>query len=386
MECQQCGARRPPSGPCPNCGAYPAGRSSLRGWSDRTASPSSQGGRGGPGTSWGRGGSGSNWGGRGGSGAGWGGHDQGAGGRTRGPADDYGDDYEVDLGRALVPSTGMVPDLAGGAPVVPGMPTEEEERLLGIRHPVYIPATGKRRRSRLGSWRILSGVVSVIVVCLGACAVTSLLGKGLFGQYIAGLTGRPYTSSPIDYSQVPGTPVATPGKSPAAKYVISVTTAKQVDVGANPVNISSKFVVNERVYVVANIQNVPQGQKHLICVGWYLNGQYLQFPPNSQVCATLDGTSTNYHVKLELDAPQPGVYMARLYWDPPANVTANYTDFSSTVGQLTSTLVASIRFGIYEPAALTPTAAPARPSPSPTKSGATPSPSARGAAPGAISA
>jgi hypothetical protein len=319
----------------------------------------------------GRGGSGANWddpaGGwepQGGSGADWG-YDDGEAqygrpaGRYRGPADDYAG---VDLDRAIVPSVGLAPAEVGvpGMPGMPGIPSEEDERLLGIRRPVYIPATGNKRRRRIGSWRVISGVLSVVLMCVAACGAATVLGR----HYVSSLYGKVVPTSPvanIDYTPVPATPVATPGSAgvqgggTGEKYVVSVTTSKRWDPTGSAVDVTSHFLVNDVVYVVAQIRNAPQGQ-HTACVRWYLNGVYLVLPQSSEVCTAV--TNPNVAVEFSLPFPQPGVGMARIYWDRPAKDT----DTSNKDPYLAQTIL----FGIYEPA--TPTAVPGKtPSPSPGK-------------------
>jgi hypothetical protein len=351
MQCEVCGARRPLLGPCPNCGAPPPGR----GPAGRTRGPS--------GTNWG--GSGQDWRRQGGSGSGWDYDDEDPGGgrqtgRYRRPQPDY---ENVDLERALVPSMNLSPAEMGagvpgmpGVPGVPGMPAEEVERLLGIRRPVYIPATGNKRKFRVGSWRVLSGVLSIILVCIASCAAGTILGKNYFSKVTSVGSVGPQTSS-IDYSTVPATPVATMGGVNGAvgpKYISSVTTAKRVDSSLNPVNITSHFLSGDTVYVVIDVRNAPSGQ-NTICVNWYLNGQYLQLPSSAETCKTF--ADQNQNVAFYIPYPQPAVGMARVYWNRPANDT--------NTGPTDPTLAATIVFGIYEPA--TPTTAPKPPTATPNK-------------------
>lgn len=333
------------------------GQSGGRGTSGANWGPS--GGRGNSGVNWGAGGSrgnsGTNWGAPGGRDA----SDARSGsGRYRSSVDDY---QEVDLERALVPGGGMLPAEMGGAlpgmpggPLVPGMPSEEDERMLGIRRPVYIPAV-KEKKYKLGRWRIISGVLSVVLMCVAAASVA-----GFFGQkYLAKLNtqvGIYNTPSSINYSGVPATPVATAG--PAAKYLTNVVTAKGItsDSSQNqhPNNITSKFLVNDQVFLFADLaRNVPKGA-HTVCVQWFINGQDIQ--PSGSVCVSFncDGTicrntadnNTAGGPVFIITYEQPGVGMARLFWDRPANDTSP--------GPNDPTLAATISFGIYMPATPTP--------------------------------
>ena len=148
-----------------------------------------------------------------------------SGGRNRrGGRQDYDD---VDLGQALVPVHDdllpMDPSSMGvGVPALPGMPqTDEEERALGIRRPVYIPATGERKR-KLGTWRVTSGVLSVMLVCVASCALAGLLGRNTILGFLVGPVHTTVTPIYVSTANIPVTPVATPGaQSTLASNVVT---------------------------------------------------------------------------------------------------------------------------------------------------------------------
>jgi hypothetical protein len=259
------------------------------------------------------------------------------------------DEYEgVDLERALVPSRSMSPaELGAGLPVMPGIPTEEEERLLGIRRPVYIPATGQKRRGRLGSWRVISGVLSVMLTCVAACGIGGYFGRNLLTTALRA-SGGYSTPTSLSYAHVPVTPVATPG--PNTKYITSVTTSKRIDSNGHPIDVTSHFLVGDTVYVVVQVRNAPKGE-HTVCAQWFLNGEDIR--PSGQKCKPIDIPDVN--VTLLLPYPQPGEGTARIFWDAPvADTDPPLND---------PALAQTIYFGIYEPA--TPTAVPPTATPQP---------------------
>lgn len=314
----------------------------MRQWKDQSRSgegPAVGGGRGGSGANWGAGasgsgrrGSGANWGsgGAGRSGSRW---DEGEGydeyddrpaGRSnprnaspRGRTPDY---EEVDLERALVPAyNDMLPmdpamgGMGGGLPAVPGLPaTDEEERMLGIRRPVYIPANGEKRKRKLGTWRVLSGVLSVMLVCIASCALAGVFGQSQIRGFWGGPIGKTTNSISATITGVPVTPVATHG--PQSKYITEIVTAGGRSKDGTPTQIKTHFLVNDWVYVEAVVKGLPKGS-HVISIAWYLNGVYLDLSASAQTSTTIDGDK---RVLFGLQFPSPGLGAARIYIDRPA--------------------------------------------------------------------
>src|SRR5579871_2050006 len=323
MECDQCGARRPRSGPCPECGApAPGTYSSMRQWKNDA--------RTGQGPAVGRG-SGANWGGGNASSSrmrnprgGWdeGGYEDNAppmrsSGRNRRPAPGY---EEVDLERALVATpNNMLPMDAGamsvgaGLPAIPGIPqTDEEERAIGIRRPVYIPATGEKRKKKLGSWRVVSGVLSVMLVCIASCGAAAFFGHNQIANFLRGAVVIKNTAQPYSTANVPVTPVATPG--PQNKYVSNIVTAEGHDKNFVAVNVTSHFTVGQVVNVVCNVRGIPKGQSHTISIHWFLDGQDIGINnTNTSVTVTSD-----QNVAFTLTYPTVGLGMANVFVDLPS--------------------------------------------------------------------
>lgn len=335
MECDQCGARRPRSGPCPECGApAPGNYSSMRQWREQS--------RTGQGPAVGRG-SGANWGGGAASSSrmrsprnDWdeGGYDEEPPARSSASNRRRGNYEEVDLERALVPSQNMLPmdpsamGMGAGVPALPGMPqTDEEERAIGIRRPVYVPATGEKRKKKLGTWRVVSGVMSVMLICVASCGAAALLGHNV----IAGIIGKPiqiYGTVPAySTANVPVTPIATVG--PQEKYVYNIVTSNGVDKNFTPTDQTSHFPANSLVDVVMQVR-IPKGTKHTISIHWFYDNTDLRLKAG-QFSRTVD---SNQVVYFALSYPDAGLGMARIFFDLPGNDTGDQANDPYLAGQI----------------------------------------------------
>src|SRR6185312_6293324 len=103
-------------------------------------------------------------------------------------------------------------DASAGLPAMPGIPqTDEEERALGIRRPAYIPATTEKLKKKLSSWRVISGVLSVMLACIASCAAAGILGRDRIQAFLGHPVAITQTQPALNFSGVPLTPVATPG-------------------------------------------------------------------------------------------------------------------------------------------------------------------------------
>lgn len=364
MECDRCGAERPRTGLCPECGAPPPAPYSSRGRSQPGGS-SSAGGRRSSGTNWGGGRGGLlSRGGQGGDEWGDWGDGRSGRGRSAGRQSSPGYGYEPDNdSRALVPQYGqpMPPAVEDEMVSIPGLPqTDEEERAIGMRRPAYIPATNEKRKRKLSSWRIVSGVLSMMVVCVASCAGVGFVGQ----QKVLSLLPAPIQNivqpPSVDITQVPATPVSTPG--PAAKNITSLVTAKNIDTSYNAVDVTSYFLVKSTVYAVMTIVGVSQNQANTLSCVWYLND--LNFNLHNGNEKTLQPSkTTNFHAMCALPYNQVGVGMVRVYWNRPASDTSDSPNDPY--------LAQTIKFGVFNQLPGTPTPGKGTPgvgSPTPKKS------------------
>jgi hypothetical protein len=340
MECDQCGARRPRSGPCPECGApAPGTYSSMRQWRDQTRTGQ------GPAVGGGRG-SGANW------------KNSASSSRMRNPRNGWDEggyeeepparssaanrrrpNYEeVDLEQALVPSHGdMLPmdpnamSMGAGLPALPGIPqTDEEERAIGIRRPVYIPATSEKRKKKLGTWRVLSGVVSVMLICVASCGVAALFGRSQLAQLLSPASRIVATPQAYSTAGVPVTPVATPG--PQHTYVTNIVTAQGVSTDYNAVNQTSHFKAGQQVDVLCLVRGIAKGQKHTILIHWFYDGTDMGLPiVNGK---TSEEITSDQVVYFTMQYPTVGLGMAKIFFDLPSTDNGDQANDPYLAGQI----------------------------------------------------
>ncbi len=354
MQCPSCGHERPRTGNCPHCGAALAGGkagnsnpSSLRGWREQ-ANPAA-----GPARP-----SRPNWDDQRpisrpvsrplgndparsrGSGANWGSANQGGPNqsypRRNDPNQSYarrGDDYGDERGLMLAPDGGAImPQLDDRA--LPALPTEEEERALGIRRPAFIPATDERKGKKPGRWRVISGVASIMVLCVAMCGVTGLLAQRNVFPGLSKLLGIKPPSVSTTGANIPDyylkgtllvTPVPTaktPIQTPASYSNITPGTSPSSPV--IPKGPTDIYALGSTAFVVMQVnEQAKVGDK--IGVHWLLNGQDVTpdlQKTNSNCCFKPETqANTALQVVFELHLVTIGNFQAQIYY----NTTLAYT-------------------------------------------------------------
>jgi hypothetical protein len=270
----------------------------------------------------------------------------------------------VDPSRALAQYNEVMPPSAEGGMMtgLPGFPqTDEEERAIGMRRPAYIPATEPKRKKKLSSGRVISGVLSILLVTVGVCGGLGFLGQQRLAAMLSKPLGIRLASPTVDLSQVPVTPVSTPG--PSAKIITSAVTAQGIDNKYNAVDVTSYFKVNSTVYVVVNIVGASQTGSNTLTCRWFLDGIDYNLKSGTSV-AVQSSKTNNFHGYCGLPYYQTGVGMVKIYWNKPSSDTGDATNDKYLAQTIKFAIVANIP-GTTTPGSGTPKSG--TPTPSPTK-------------------
>lgn len=181
-------------------------------------------------------------------------------------------------------------------------------------------------------------------------------------SWLAGPIKVQLTPPTYDYSVVPPTPTSTPG--PDAKFVAKAVTCQALvpitDQCSGPttrytLNLNNSGLYTTTVYVVATIQPLPQGQKHVATIHWLINSDDVGITTNTTAVVTGKGSGVLLGAYFVLQYPQPGIGTAKIYWDLPSNDSGD----SPNDPYLAQTVV----FGIYMPTPTPGTATPAKATP-----------------------
>ena len=181
--------------------------------------------------------------------------------------------------------------------------------------------------------RRLMGTASVLAASLVIVGFLAVLGPRIGGhaRSYSPLT-RVSTVQPQPYStaNVPVTPIATSG--PQVTYVYNIVTSQGVSTNFVPINETSHFQANQYVYVVCDVHGIPKGQKHVISIHWFYDGQDLDLP--STFGETYQNVSSSQVVYFRLNYPYPGLGMARIFFDLPSADSGDQANDPYLAGQI----------------------------------------------------
>jgi hypothetical protein len=359
MQCPHCGYDRPRQGRCPNCGApapnaQGSSYSSLRDWRQEPPRGTPSRPLNSPDRSYGGRSASDGGGGRRSSGTNWGSPSQ-SYPRRDSPGQSYPRrSWDADE-RALVPTPAATGDLMlHDDRMLPALPTEEEERALGIRRPAFIPATEERKGRRPSRWRVISGIASVLLLCVGISVASGVLLQHNVIPPLSRLLGITKPSSmKVNAPQIPSIyltprPILTPGpKTPISNVVTTPTVTQPPNKPYYPGQITALFVTGDNVDVLCNIdQTAKDGD--VISIHWIFNQVDLSLP-SADTQYKITNNKSGYEALFELkDVQAVGFGQALLYYN---NTLAWTVDFAVVTSPVTPTPV---------PPTATPSAVPTR--------------------------
>ena len=155
------------------------------------------------------------------------------------------------------------PTIQVGGPMLPAQSSMDG--------PIYVPPMYTKPRAIIPRYRIISGLISFIVVmgllCGGGIYYAKATGKLTFLRQM--ICPR-YQSMPPSPQALLPTPAANTVAGPASNVINSVATASTIDPNSGyPKKATNIFNVNEKVYLTYSVHSNKAG---VITVKWYTNG------------------------------------------------------------------------------------------------------------------
>lgn len=196
----------------------------------------------------------------------------------------------------------LAPIQFGGA-MVPATPSADG--------PIYVPPMYTKPRAIIPRYRIISGLISFIVVigllCAGGIYYAKATGKLSFLRQM--ISPRYQNIQPSPTSLLPD-PSATNTTGPASKIINSVATASVIDPNSGyPKTATNRFTVNQKVYLTYSVHSNKPGT---ITVKWYTGGNPY-FTSTQQATPPKGSNGFNGNTDEIFAVPVQG--MVEIYWN-----------------------------------------------------------------------
>jgi hypothetical protein len=170
---------------------------------------------------------------------------------------------------------------------------------------VYVPPMYTKPRPIIPRYRIISGLLSILIVSLLVCGGASYYAKAsgnlkLLGRAITG--APPARVQPTATPVLPDPPVRT-DTGPAYNKIPAATTTLRIDKNYTPLQPTRIFQVGQQFYLTFTIPNPSGGT---VTAKWYMNGQlYRETTVGSTT--TKPGTGmVNAYVSMQYETPAEG--------------------------------------------------------------------------------
>jgi hypothetical protein len=189
--------------------------------------------------------------------------------------------------------------------MIPAIPGEQAET-------VYVPPMYTKPRPIIPRYRIISGMLSVLIVSLFLC------GGGIYYAQSHGTltalarmvgTVRPPDVNTSQAQQIPDPPLQSVIPGPASAIIPSATTTLFIDPKTYAPREQDKILqVNVPFYVTFSTKPLKSG---IVFIKWYMNRQFYTETPGKTINPKQD-FSDNGYVKMTYVIPATGI--AEIYW------------------------------------------------------------------------
>jgi hypothetical protein len=188
--------------------------------------------------------------------------------------------------------------------MVPALPDEQAET-------VYVPPMYTKPRPIIPRYRIISGMLSVLIVSLFLCG-----GGAYYAQANGTLTNvermvgaiRPPNVNASAARVIPDPPQQSAVPGPASNIITAATTTLHI-IGNTPREQDTILPVGTPFYVTFSAKPPKQGN---IMVEWYMNGRYYKTTSSQKTIDPKQDPTVNGFVTMTYSIPSTGV--AELYW------------------------------------------------------------------------
>jgi hypothetical protein len=196
--------------------------------------------------------------------------------------------------------------------LVPAQPMEQMlPALPDIPEAVYVPPMYTQPRAIIPRYRVISGLLSFVIVCILLCGGASYYAKA--SGTLAVLQRLSGGAPPPSLKAPPATPVPNPpdtvDKGPAYNIIPSATTTARVDprtyIALQPQKI---FRVGQTFYITYSVQHPPT--KGTVVVKWYMNKIFFKSASSPPIAA---GDMVNGDASMVYLGPASGT--VELYWN-----------------------------------------------------------------------
>jgi hypothetical protein len=201
---------------------------------------------------------------------------------------------------------------AANLPVLVQPPTTLAELAPSLpESSVYVPPTFTKPRPLIPRYRIVSGMLSLLIVALAVCGGLAYFAKtnSTINTLARTFTGAP-PSQPVSSTgaNLPN-PKVDPDHGPAFNMIPVAATASRIDLQTNtPLQPTQSFTTNQTIYLTFT---VPNPQNGTITTKWYMNNEFYQAGP--PISTQQSDQARNGRVQETYAVPSEG--FVEIYWN-----------------------------------------------------------------------